>query len=117
MELPSIKDTRSTMLITTAHSLLNDTHSTYPLGLITRMRLSHLQDSLGWAENPLATPYLIPQTNWNNHWCARIGKVLNKHDATIINTHSDLTANGKRKRDSSLHTLFSPQAYTSAKTP
>jgi hypothetical protein len=95
MDLPSIKDTRSTMLITTAHSLLNDTHSI--LGRITRMRLSHLQDSLGWAEYPLATPHLIPQTNWNNHWCARIGILLNKHDATITDTHSVLTANGKRK--------------------
>jgi hypothetical protein len=113
MELPSIKDTRSTMLITTAHSLLNDTHST--LGRITRMRLSHIQDSLGWAENPLAAPHLIPQTNWNNHWCARIGILLNKNDATITDTHGVLTADGKRTRDTSLHTLFSPQAYTSAK--
>ena len=40
MELPSVKDTRATMLIATAHSLLNDTHST--LGRILRMRLSHL---------------------------------------------------------------------------
>ena len=113
-DLPSIKDTRATSLIATAHSLLNDRHSI--LGRIIRMRLSHLQDSLGWAENPLSTPHLIPKNAWNNHWCARIGILLNRHNATITDTHGALTTTGKRTRDTSLHTLFSRRAYTSAKS-
>jgi hypothetical protein len=112
-ELPSIKDTRATALISTAHSLLNDKHST--LGRIVRMRLNHLKDSLGWAENPLATPHLIPQHAWNTNWCARIGILLGRHDATITDTHNSLTTTGKRARDTSLHTLFSPRTYASAK--
>ena len=112
--LPSIKDTRATALITTAHSLLNDRHSM--LGQIIRMRLSHLQESLGWAENPLKTPHLIPRNAWNNHWCARIGILLNRHNATITDSHGFLTTSGKRIRDKSIHTLLPPQAYTSAKT-
>ena len=112
-ELPSIKDTRATALITTAHSLLNDNHSI--LGSIARMRLSHLQESLGWGENPLSNPHLIPHNTWNKHWCARIGIILGRHGASISDTRGALTTKGKRPRDTSLHTLLPTQAYAAAK--
>ena len=59
-DLPSIKDMRSTINIEMAHTLLNDNRST--LGAILRHRLTSLRDSLGWAQNPLTTPHLIPQS-------------------------------------------------------
>ena len=112
-ELPSIKDTRSTMSIEMAHSLLNDDRST--LGAIIRHRLTDLRDSLGWAQNPLSTPHLIPQSHWNTHWCARIGIMLHRHSATISDTHGRITRPGKRYSDKSLHTMFTRTAFASAR--
>ena len=112
-ELPSIKDTRSTVNIEMAHSLLNDNRSL--VGAIVRLRLSSLRDSLGWAQNPLATPHLIHKSNWNNHWCARIGIMLHRHTATIKDTRNTLNKPGKRYKDASLHTLFTSTAFASAR--
>ena len=111
-ELPSIKDIRSTANIEMAHTLLNDNRSL--IGAIVRLRLSSLRDSLGWAQNPLATPHLIHQSHWNNHWCARIGIMLHRHTATIKDTHKTLNTPGKRHNDTSLHTLFTSSAFASA---
>jgi len=112
-ELPSIKDTRATMLVTTAHNLLNDNHST--IGKITRMRLAHLQDSLGWATNPLDEPSLIPLSRWNTHWCARIGTILGLRGATLSDTRGILTKHGSRSKDIPLHTLLPQKTFASAR--
>ena len=112
-ELPSIKDTRATMLVTTAHNLLNDNHST--IGKITRMRLAHLQDSLGWATNPLDEPSLIPSTRWNAHWCARVGTILGLRGATLSDTRGILTKQGSRSKDTPLHTLLPQKTFASAR--
>jgi hypothetical protein len=112
-ELSSIKDTRSTINIEMAHSLLNDNRSL--LGAIVRLRLSGLRDSLGWAVNPLATPHLIPHSHWNKHWCARIGIMLHRHKATIKDTHDSLNKPGKQYRDISIHTLFTYKTFASAR--
>ena len=112
-DLPSIKDMRSTINIEMAHTLLNDNRST--LGAILRHRLTSLRDSLGWAQNPLTTPHLIPQSNWNNHWCARIGIMLHKHGATLEDTHALLNRPTKRHSDTSLHTLLPRTAFASAR--
>jgi hypothetical protein len=102
-ELPSIKDTRATVNIEMAHSLLNDNRNL--VGATVRLCLASLRDRLGWAQNPLATPHLIPKIHWNNHWCARIGIMLNKHTATIKDTkETTLNKPGKCHRDTSLHT-------------
>ena len=112
-ELPSIKDTRATMLIATAHNLLNNNHST--LGKIARMRLTHLQDSLGWATNPLNNPDLITTTSWNKHWCARVGILLASHGATISDTHGSLNKQGCRSVDKPLHTLYTRTAFSAVR--
>jgi hypothetical protein len=112
-ELPSIKDTRATMLISTAHNLLNNNHST--LGKIARMRLAHLQDSLGWGTNPLDNPDLITTTSWNKHWCARVGILLATLGATISDTHGSLTKQGCRSVDKPLHTLYTRTAFTAVR--
>jgi hypothetical protein len=79
------------------------------------MRLAHLQDSLGWATNPLNNPDLITTTSWNKHWCARVGILLATLGATISDTHGSLTKQGCRSVDNPLHTLYTRTAFTAVR--
>ena len=95
--LPSIRDTRAKANIMAAHALLNDNDST--LGKMMRIRLSSLRDHLGWATNPLSNPELIPSRLWENHWCARVGRMLHTHDATLPDTTGYHTLPNSRFKD------------------
>ena len=92
--LPSIRDTRAQANISAAHAIVNNPHSV--LGKLMRIRLSSLRDHLGWATNPLSNPDLLPPRLWENHWCARIGRMLHTHGAALPDTTGYHTLPGAR---------------------
>ena len=112
-ELKSIKDTRATANIELAHTILNDNESS--LGSIMRIRLSHLQDNLGWAHNPLSTPQLVPRNLWNGHWLARIAHMLDAQGSSIEDTHNTTDKPKKRVMDRSVHTSLPPTSLPSSR--
>ena len=108
--LPSVRDMRDTLLVETAHHILNSKQHT--LHHFAHSRLTSLRDSMGWTHSPLAKPSAIPSHHYHHNWMARAAHAMGQHDLTMEDTSNQHTRTGGRYTDQPLADSLPPHILT-----
>jgi hypothetical protein len=111
---PSLMDTEAVQLLTTAHDILNESHSI--VHNIAHARLQAYRDHINWTENPLDDPETVPkgangETRYQKeHWFSRVAAAATYLKSPIRDQEKTLST-AHRANDTPLHQALEPHVY------